>query len=121
MLSGLVVGLLLAVGLLGWLRYYVVELDQGTSEMANYIAATAPCVPVNASGSQTRWAAALPNDPVTFYRSGPQALAGNQHLFLLSPKDVEVRLRQHEPEPGGMDHRQRPVVVPDGKPVVGGT
>jgi hypothetical protein len=45
-------------------------------------------VPINASGSRPRWAAALPNNPVTFYRSGAEALAGNQHLFLLSPKDV---------------------------------
>jgi hypothetical protein len=84
-----VITLLLLLGSLGWTRYYAIEPDDGTATIAGYVAADVPrCVPINTSGSQPRWEAALPNNPVQFFRSGPDAVRAGVQLFLLSPKDA---------------------------------
>jgi hypothetical protein len=87
--TGIVIGLLLLLGSVGWLRYYAIEPDDGTSRIAAYVQANVPaCVPINTSGSQPRWEAALPDHPLRFWRSGPEAVQGGVHIFLLSPKDA---------------------------------
>ncbi len=89
MATGIVIALLLLLGSAGWLRYYAIEPDDGTATIAAYVQANVPdCVPINASGSQPRWEAALPGNPVRFWRNGPDAVRGGVHIFLLSPKDA---------------------------------
>lgn len=83
------IGVLLAVGLVGWGVFYAGQRDDGTTRMAQYISATVPaCVPVNGTGSGFRWQAALPDREVTVGRDGPATLARGVHLYLVSPKDT---------------------------------
>jgi hypothetical protein len=90
--AGLVIALLLLLGSMGWTRYYAVEPDDGTAAIAAFVEANVPpCAPINTSGSQPRWEAALPDNPVEFYRSGPEAVRAGVQLFLLSPKDARYR------------------------------
>ena len=82
----------LLLGTVTWTQFFLVENDNGTSNMSAYVAENiAPCVPINATGSPTRWAAGLPQNPVTSYFYGAQALDAGVHLFLLSPKDARYQ------------------------------
>jgi len=90
--GGLAVTVALALvvgGGLTWVHYYAAGDDRATAQVAAYVRANVPrCVPINASGSQVRWQAALTQDDVTSYRDGNTALAKGVRLFLLSPKDA---------------------------------
>ena len=97
--AGVVVALLLLLGSLGWTRYYALEPDDGTAAIAAYVQANVPrCVPINTSGSQPRWEASLPANPVRFYRNGPDAVRAGVDLFLLSPKDARYSYGNMTPQ-----------------------
>jgi hypothetical protein len=82
----------LLLGTVTWTQFYLVDSDNGTSNVSAFVEENiAPCVPINATGSGTRWAAALPQNPVSTYFYGQQALDAGVHLFLLSPKDARYR------------------------------
>lgn len=90
--TAVAVGGTIILGTVTWAQYYLLDDDNGTSNVSAFVAASvAPCVPINATGSATRWATALPENPVTAFRTGEQALAAGTHLFLVSPKDARYR------------------------------
>lgn len=92
------VGLLLAVGVVGWGVYYAVQRDDGTTQMSQWISANVPaCVPVNGTGSGFRWQVALPDREVTIGRDGPATLARGVHLYLVSPKDTRYSYAPSSP------------------------
>jgi hypothetical protein len=90
---------MLLFGAFGWTRFYLVEPDDGTTSISNYVAENiAACIPINATGSGTRWSAALPDNPVSTYKYGQESLNAGVHLFLLSPKDARYRYGVMSPE-----------------------
>ncbi|TKV61803.1 hypothetical protein FDO65_09740 [Nakamurella flava] len=92
------VGLLLAVGIVGWGAFYAVQRDDGTTQMSQWISANVPaCVPVNGTGSGFRWQVALPDREVTIGRDGPTTLARGVHLYLVSPKDTRYAYAPSSP------------------------
>ena len=92
------VGLLLAVGVVGWGAFYAVQRDDGTTQMSQWISANVPaCVPVNGTGSGFRWQVALPDREVTIGRDGPTSLARGIHLYLVSPKDTRYAYAPSSP------------------------
>ena len=91
-IAAVVVAGAILLGVAAWTEFYLIEEDNGTANVASFVEENVgACVPINATGSGTRWAAALPENPVSTYFYGPQALEAGVHLFLLSPKDARYR------------------------------
>lgn len=77
-------------GAASWVHYFLLGRDDGTVTVAAYLDAHLPgCAPVNATGDAVRWQQAVTAHPMTFFRTGPAALAAGVHVFLTSPKDTQ--------------------------------
>jgi hypothetical protein len=78
------------LGLAAWFLYFWPSRDDATALAANYINNNIPaCALVNATGDEYHWRGVLRRNPLEELGNGPNALAHNVHVFLLSPKDVE--------------------------------
>ncbi|MGN6608715.1 MAG: ArnT family glycosyltransferase [Jatrophihabitans sp.] len=87
------------LGLASWLQYSIIASDDATARVERYIRAHyAACIPINSTGDTTHWAYTLRTNPITEYTTGPEALQQGVHLFLLSPKDADLRYGPSSPE-----------------------
>lgn len=85
-------------GVTSWTAHFWPTRDDASLAVGRWVEEHYPCTPVNVTGDIYHWAPALPRHPLNDYASGPEALDAGVRLFLLSPKDAELRYGSMSPE-----------------------